>query len=106
MVSGICMNGNEQIGVVLVRNLDLPAQAHVVIAIANHYCSIPRRTFNALLDFFGNGERDLFFLQPFDADRTWIIASMASICSGTAGQPKWRSEQWKIVGMRRVRAAR
>src|SRR4029079_13949746 len=29
--------------------------------------------------------------------RSWMIRSMASICSGTAGQPKWRSETWKTV---------
>src|SRR5215207_11625726 len=33
-------------------------------------------------------------------------ASIASNCSGTAGRPKWRSEQWKIVGMRRASEAR
>ena len=27
----------------------------------------------------------------------WMICSMASICSGTAGQPKCRSETWKTV---------
>src|SRR5438477_174684 len=30
-----------------------------------------------------------------------MIASMASYCSGTAGWPKWRSEQWKRVVVRR-----
>src|SRR5688572_25828529 len=30
---------------------------------------------------------------------SWIIVSIASICSGTNGRPKCRSETWKIVVM-------
>src|SRR5689334_6434082 len=35
--------------------------------------------------------------------RSWISASIASYCSGTAGAPKCRSEQWKTVVTRIAR---